>query len=78
MRSNELKFCGSTPILRTTSALRLVTSMPSTVTVPDVGLRMVSITSTVVLFPAPLGPRNANTSPDLTLNEMSSTAFNAP
>ena len=52
--------------------------MPSTVTVPEVGTRMVSITSAVVLFPAPLGPRNANTSPDLTVNEMLSTALNAP
>ncbi len=78
IRSNELKFCGSTPIRRTTLALRLVTFMPSTVTVPDVGTRMVSITSVVVLFPAPLGPRNANTSPDLTVNEMSSTALFLP
>ena len=78
MRSNELKFCGSTPMRRTTSALRFVTSMPSTVTFPDVGMRMVSMISAVVLLPAPLGPRNANTSPFLTVNEMSSTALNAP
>src|SRR5947208_2393931 len=32
----------------------------------------------VVLFPAPLGPRNPNTSPRLTANETPSTAVNGP
>ncbi len=78
IRSNELKPCGSTPIRRTTLAFDLVTSIPSTVTRPDVGVRMVSMISAVVLLPAPLGPRNANTSPFATVNETSSTASSAP
>ena len=62
----------------TMSRFRVVTSIPSTRTVPDVGVRIVSMISTVVVLPAPFGPRNANTSPVRTWNDMSSTARRSP
>ena len=78
IRSNELNPCGRTPMRRTMSRFFLVTSIPRTLTLPDVGVRMVSMISTVVVFPAPLGPRNANTSPFLTVNDTSLTASKFP
>jgi hypothetical protein len=62
----------------TMSRFFLVTSIPRTLTLPDVGRRMVSMISTAVVFPAPLGPRNANNSPFLTANDTSLTASNSP
>ena len=38
-------------------------SMPVTVAEPEVGAMSVPSVRTVVVFPAPLGPRNPNTSP---------------
>ncbi len=72
--SNELNPCGRTPTRRTMSRFFLVTSIPRPLTLPDVGARMVSMISTVVVFPAPLGPRNGNTSPVLTVNDTPLTA----
>jgi hypothetical protein len=43
-----------------------------------VGVRMVSMISTVVVLPAPFGPTNANSSPILTVKDMSSTASKSP
>jgi hypothetical protein len=38
-------------------------SMPATVADPEVGASSVPSVRTVVVFPAPLGPRKPNTSP---------------
>ena len=76
--SNELNPCGRTPMRGTMSRFLVVTSIPSRRTFPDVGVRIVSMISTVVVLPAPFGPRNANTSPVLTWNDMSLTASRSP
>src|SRR4030042_6859355 len=62
----------------TMSCFFFVTAIPRRVTFPDVGVRIVSMTSTVVVLPAPFGPRKANTSPLLTVNDMSLTASKSP
>src|SRR6266852_3243796 len=79
-RSIALKSCGRTPIRFRISALsdRLLTSYPRTFAWPPVGFRRHSRISTVVVFPAPLGPRKANTSPFLRLNDMPLTATLSP
>ena len=51
---------------------------PSTCTRPDVGSRSPSSIASVVVFPAPLGPRNPTISPARTWNERSSTTTRAP
>ena len=76
--SNVLNPCGRTPMRGRISRFLFVTSIPRRLTIPDVGVRIVSMISTVVVFPAPFGPRNANTSPFLTLNETSLTARKSP
>ncbi len=48
--------------------------MPPTVALPPVGITRVVSTPTVVVFPAPFGPRSPNTSPVSTLRFSSSTA----
>ena len=50
---------------RTMSSFFFVTSIPRRVTLPDVGVRIVLMISTVVVLPAPFGPSRANTSPVL-------------
>src|SRR5437588_7306982 len=50
------------------------TGMAATSAVPEVGRTRVDNTRTVVVFPAPLGPRKPNTSPADTSNVTSSTA----
>ena len=40
-----------------------VSGMPATVAEPDVGVSSVPRVRTVVVFPAPFGPRKPNTSP---------------
>src|SRR5262249_17832678 len=45
---------------------------------PPLGCMSVHRTEIVVVFPAPLGPRNPNSSPGSTENEMPSTAVNSP
>src|SRR5712692_3899134 len=79
-RSIALKSCGRTPIRFRISAWsdRLLTSYPRTFAWPPVGFRRHSRISTVVVFPAPLGPRKAKTSPLVRLNDMSLTAMLSP
>src|SRR5581483_6599890 len=48
------------------------------VTSPDVGATNPSKVRSVVVLPAPFGPRNPHTSPGSTVNVRSSTAFTAP
>jgi hypothetical protein len=62
----------------TMSRFFFVTSIPRRVTFPDVGVRIVSMISTVVVLPAPIGPSRANTSPLLTVNDRSLTAGKSP
>ena len=62
----------------TMSRFFFVTSIPGRVTFPDVGVRIVSMISTVVVLPAPFGPSKANTSPLLTVNDRPLTARNFP
>ena len=52
--------------------------MPATSAVPAVGATRVLNVRTVVVLPAPLGPRNPKTSPRRTLNETSSNATREP
>src|SRR5437763_8990455 len=67
-----------TPI-RVVSFPRCATgSSPSTRTVPAVGRRKPSTVSTVVVLPAPLGPRRATTWPASAVNETPSTAVTGP
>src|SRR5207244_13126816 len=56
----------------------LRTSSPRTRACPPVGIRRQSRISTVVVFPAPLGPRKANTSPFVGLKDMPLTATLSP
>src|SRR5207244_9875401 len=56
----------------------LRTSSPRTRACPPVELRRHSRISTVVVFPAPLGPRKANTSPFVRLKDMPLTATLSP
>src|SRR3989442_5719226 len=79
-RSIALKSWGRTPIRFRISAWsdRLLTSYPRTSACPPVGFRRHSKISTVVVFPAPLGPRKANTSPFVRLNDMPLTATLSP
>ncbi len=55
-----------------------VRGSPATVADPEVGAIRVPRVRTVVVFPAPLGPRNPNTSPRLTSKETSSYAIRSP
>src|SRR5438094_3604925 len=55
-----------------------VTSWPSTSAVPDEGARNPVTIFIVVVFPAPLGPRNPTTWPCGTENEMPPSAVTAP
>src|SRR5947199_3264924 len=79
-RSIALKSWGRTPIRFRISAWsdRLLTSYPRTSACPPVGFRRHSRISTVVVFPAPLGPRKAKTSPLVRLNDMPLTATLSP
>ena len=51
---------------------------PATVAEPELGAMSVPSMRTVVVLPAPLGPRKPNTSPLATLSDRSSTAVRAP
>src|SRR5256885_2691015 len=68
------------PVLSRVRALseRLFASYPRTSARPPVGFRRHSRISTVVVFPAPLGPRKANTSPFVRLKDMPLTATLSP
>ena len=52
--------------------------MPATVAEPAVGEISVPRIRTVVVLPAPFGPRNPNPSPPATLNDTSDTAVRPP
>src|SRR5262245_28723471 len=52
--------------------------MPATVARPAVGRNSVARTRTVVVFPAPLGPRKPKTSPAPTSNDTPSNAIRSP
>src|SRR2546421_467573 len=54
------------------------TSWPATRATPPLGCRSVHRTEIVVVLPAPFGPRNPNSSPGSTENEMPSTAVKSP
>ena len=61
-------------MLRRTSSAWLATSKPATVAVPAVGLSRVVRIRSVVVLPAPFGPRKATTSPSATSRSTASTA----
>ncbi len=65
------------PMERRTSLCRRTRSNPATLAVPALGRMSVQSIRTVVVLPAPFGPRNPNISPELTVKEMPSTAVNA-
>src|SRR6516165_6694624 len=66
------------PIRRLTPSGSLVTSMPPTRAVPDVGFRSPHSIRMVVDLPAPLLPRNPKISPRATSNDTWSTATKSP
>src|SRR5207237_8947637 len=63
---------------RICAALSGPTAMPATTAVPAVGEISVARIRTVVVLPAPFGPRNPNTSPPATLNDTPDTAVSPP
>ncbi len=67
-----------TPIRRLTASGSWLTSRPSTTALPEVGRRPADSIETVVVLPAPLGPRNPKISPRFTWKETPSTARTVP
>src|SRR5437763_9130861 len=65
-------------MLRRTSSRSRTTSWPATCATPEVGLASVQSMLIVVVLPAPLGPRNPNTSPVATSNSTPRTAWTSP
>src|SRR5262245_32381417 len=63
---------------RISTPLPGVSGMPATVARPEVGVTIVPSVRTVVVLPAPFGPRNPNTSPYPTSNETSWNATRSP
>ncbi|ALM38909.1 hypothetical protein SFR_2294 [Streptomyces sp. FR-008] len=63
--------CNCTPSRSRTSARSVTGSSPSTETEPESGLRSPATLSTVVVFPAPLGPMIPKISPSSTQKETS-------
>jgi hypothetical protein len=63
---------------RIASPLAAVRGRPATIAVPEVGAMRVPKARTVVVLPAPLGPRKPKTSPYPTVNDTSSNATRAP
>jgi hypothetical protein len=55
-----------------------VRGTPATTAVPEVGAIRVPSVRTVVVLPAPLGPRKPNTSPEAMVKETSSKAVRSP
>src|SRR5262249_44940848 len=55
-----------------------VSGIPATVAEPEVGAMRVPSVRTVVVFPAPFGPRNPNTSPRVISKETSWNAIRSP
>jgi len=56
----------------------MLSGIPAITADPEVGSISVPSIRTVVVLPAPFGPRNPNTSPYPTSNETSSTATRSP
>ncbi len=77
-RSSSVCSWNTSPIRRRTASGCRATSNPATRTRPPPGRVSVHSIRTVVVFPAPFGPRNANTSPRLIENDTSLTASMAP
>ena len=65
-------------MLRRTAFGWVVTSKPAILTCPELGLASVQSMLMVVDLPAPLGPKNANTSPSKTSKSIRSTAVKLP
>src|SRR3982074_1569220 len=65
-------------MFRRTSSRSRTTSCPATVADPALGLASVHSMLIVVVFPAPLGPRNPNTSPVATSKSTPRTAWMSP
>src|SRR3989475_4721718 len=75
---SKLSCCWTTPICARILRPSVFRSCPSTVARPDVGGRRVVSILIVVVFPAPFGPRNPNTSERAMSNETRSTATLSP
>ena len=73
-RGSRPASCSATPIRRRTSSGSEATSTPATDALPAVIVSSVVSIFTVVDLPAPLGPRNPNTSPDFTCRSTPRTA----
>src|SRR5262245_45546542 len=78
MRSYTPVFADRKPTCRRTSDACVTTSKPATVADPDDGRRTVQRMRSVVVLPAPFGPRRPNTSPGRTVNRIASTAVFGP
>src|SRR5437764_387676 len=63
---------------RISTPLSGVSGMPATIAVPELGAISVASVRTVVVLPAPFGPRKPKTSPWPTLNDRSSKARRSP
>ncbi len=70
--------CSCTPVTWWVRALPACGSAPISRIVPESGDRRPTAHSTVVVFPAPFGPRIPKISPSATENETSSTATSGP
>src|SRR5579872_553491 len=70
--------CSATPIRRRTEAPSVATSKPATNARPEVGGSSVHSIRTVVVLPAPLGPRKPKTSPAETVRSIPFTASIPP
>src|SRR2546421_2865700 len=77
-RSKNEDACSCTPIRGNSLALRGHGDRPSRLTVPLSAWRSPSMISSVVVLPAPLGPRMPKNSPDSTSKETPSTACVSP
>ena len=68
--ASKLGFWETTPIFRLISDCFLKRSLPNIVILPDDGLRRLVRILSVVVLPAPLGPRKPNTVPYFTAKEI--------
>src|SRR5689334_7186649 len=76
--SSTAAYCPARPMRPRSSAASWTTSRPVTSTVPASGFRSVVRTRTVVVLPAPLGPRSPSTVPDGTWRSTPSSARTSP
>jgi len=77
-RSKNDEACNCTPMRGSNCWLRGQAGIPSRVTLPESGLRSPSMISSVVVLPAPLGPRMPKNSPSSTSKDTPSTACVSP